>query len=689
MTRNLRLTFYLTLLLLLGARRAVAQEGNMVAYIATQEIYEMAEEGNYLWLATMGGLIKFDKTTGVLVECYNTYNSPLPSNRLYCIAIDKQGNKWIGCDNGIIRFSGNSWEHYLISETGLFQSNITSVAVDTSGNIWAANFWGVIFNDGTGWELLDASGTGVSLSGIEDIVPDKLGNVWFAKGQYNLPKFDGQQWTNYSISHLTLGTSAKPALEVDDDGNLWVMDEEKLHKYDGNEWVTYITEENSGLSMYYNIDCGPGNLVWCFYDNDKVEVFDGSGWTDYYFEDLPLVNDILASDNGVTWLGSESGLFKIENGLWTRFNISEVTFTNNILHDIEIDREGKKWIVDGGLNSFDGTWKSHPPYYQLLLEKAKCDLDGNLWLGARDGIFILDSSGTYMETEMSGYPVNDITMSPEGNMCFAAGFIGIGAALILFEDSLWTVYSSENAPVFGDKECALYDEDGTLWFSDDWYIHSFDGLNWTTYSTYNSDIPFNYAICMAFREDGIKYFGSAGSGLARFDGINWTHIDTSNSPLTDDFISCLKFDQEGNLWIGTQKGGIFYTNGQDWWSLNMANSSLPSNKIVDIEMEGNVKWIATWAGLVSYDGTGELLSRREPAEIERVNIYPNPASEIIRVDLPSSVLYDISVINLQGKIIQCYKTSSATLNIRSLAPGFYCLRITSETGSYVGKFIKK
>ncbi len=40
-----------------------------------------------------GGLAKFD---GVNWTVYNTSNSGLPDNHVYAIAIDGQGNKWIG-----------------------------------------------------------------------------------------------------------------------------------------------------------------------------------------------------------------------------------------------------------------------------------------------------------------------------------------------------------------------------------------------------------------------------------------------------------------------------------------------------------------------------------------------------------------------------------------------------------------
>jgi len=72
-----------------------------------------------------------------------------------------------------------------------------------------------------------------------------------------------------------------------------------------------------------------------------------------------------------------------------------------------------------------------------------------------------------------------------------------------------------------------------------------------------------------------------------------------------------------------------------------------------------------------------------------MKIYPNPAKDIIRVDIPAASIYNISIINVQGAMIQAYISTSTNLNIQSLSPGFYCIKITSEKDSYIGKFIKQ
>jgi ligand-binding sensor domain-containing protein len=62
------------------------------------------------WIGTYrGGLAKFD---GINWTVYDIWNSKLPSNTVFSIAIDGQGNKWIGTDKGLVKFDGVNWVVY-------------------------------------------------------------------------------------------------------------------------------------------------------------------------------------------------------------------------------------------------------------------------------------------------------------------------------------------------------------------------------------------------------------------------------------------------------------------------------------------------------------------------------------------------------------------------------------------------
>ena len=60
-------------------------------------IHQQIHDGNIIWLATNGGLVKFNKDSGK-VTSYTKANSVLPSNSITKIAQSSNGTLWLGTD---------------------------------------------------------------------------------------------------------------------------------------------------------------------------------------------------------------------------------------------------------------------------------------------------------------------------------------------------------------------------------------------------------------------------------------------------------------------------------------------------------------------------------------------------------------------------------------------------------------
>ncbi len=87
------LTLFLFLVLL---QPSGAQTNEWLNYTSGGNISCLTEEGDYLWLGTFfAGLVKLEKTTGN-ITVFNKVNSGLPDNSVSAIAIDVNGNIWIG-----------------------------------------------------------------------------------------------------------------------------------------------------------------------------------------------------------------------------------------------------------------------------------------------------------------------------------------------------------------------------------------------------------------------------------------------------------------------------------------------------------------------------------------------------------------------------------------------------------------
>lgn len=75
------------------------------------------------------------------------------------------------------------------------------------------------------------------------------------------------------------------------------------------------------------------------------------------------------------------------------------------------------------------------------------------------------------------------------------------------------------------------------------------------------------------------------------------------------------------------------------------------------------------------------------SEFSQLTLFPNPADDFLFFKgLQDSRSYLVSIIDLQGHVLLSVKSSE--LDIRSLAPGIYILRISSEKGQVFRRFVK-
>jgi ligand-binding sensor domain-containing protein len=93
-----------------------------------------------------GGIYKFDGTSWIN---YNTSNSPIPSNGIWGITVDRTNNMWFSCSVGLIKFDGTNWTIFDAS-TGYPGTGNGYLNVDRNNNIWNCSGNGVIVFNETG-----------------------------------------------------------------------------------------------------------------------------------------------------------------------------------------------------------------------------------------------------------------------------------------------------------------------------------------------------------------------------------------------------------------------------------------------------------------------------------------------------------------------------------------------------------
>ncbi len=347
----------------------------------------------------LGFLILFFSTAGYAQDpqwkIFNTSNSGLADNYINDLAIDQNGTKWIGTDEGLVKFDGTNWWTYKTSNSGLPHDHVSLIAIDGNGSVWMTSEYsyinyGIGYSvaelvkfDGTTWTVYNSANSGMPYNLVSSIAIDDNGTVWIGLLQYihtdfgdytegGLAKFDGTDWTLFDTSNSGLPYEGVSSVSIDGNGSVWMA-----------------TESQWNWNLYY------------YYDAELVK-FDGTTWTVYDTTNSGLpdnyINDIALDQSGIKWIGTDDGLAAFDGINWTIYNTSNSGLPDNGVGLIAIDANGTKWMGCAGLTSFDGTswWTYNTSNSELPsndIRSIAFDDNGSKWIATDNGLAVYNENG--------------------------------------------------------------------------------------------------------------------------------------------------------------------------------------------------------------------------------------------------------------------------------------------------------
>ena len=623
---------YPVLIFLLFSTMSYCQYPQWQNYTSGNRVSAMAVEDNYVWAGTgLGCIARIDKTTGTVIF-YNHTNSGLPADYVVSIAIDKDGNKWIGTDGGgLVKFDGNTWTVYNTVNSGLPYNNVSLITIDSNSNKWFVASGKLVEFDNSTWTVYDTTNSGLPSNDVSSIAIDNNGNKWIGTKKDGLAKFDGTTWTVYDTSNSGLPCNVVNSIAIDTNGSKWICTDYittykrdslgirirdslgfpiiiiasivgGLTKYDDATWTVYDTT-NSGLPRYSQVSSiaiDDNGYKWIGTRGNGIVKYDGTAWTVYDTTNSGLppnyinINSITIDHSGNKWICSyNSGLAKFDGTTCTVYRVANSGLPNNMITSIAIDNNGNKWIEvstsypNSRLTKYDGTvWTNYSKSDIRNVSSIAIDNKGNKWLGSYDyGLFKFDDTTlTYYNESNLGLPSN-----------YCVNSIAIDAM-------------------------------DNKWIGTNRGLAKFDGTGWTIYYPKNSGLPDNQIRSIAIDNNDSKWIGTYSGGLAKFDGTTWTVYDTINSGLLGNHvcgnhpcynaIDKIVIDKSGCKWMsafptlgGYEDGfiiggkGLIKFDGTTWTVYDTTNSGLPDNNITSIAIDNNGnKWIGTYYGLVKFDG---------------------------------------------------------------------------------------
>jgi hypothetical protein len=135
-------------------------------------------------------------------------------------------------------------------------------------------------------------------------------------------------------------------------------------------------------------------------------------------------------------------------------------------------------------------------------------------------------------------------------------------------------------------------------------------------------------------------------------------------------------DYFGGIWrpdqIADFKGQLYIAGG--WYSINGDSS---------------FNHFAKWTGVTFGDTCSAPLSVHQPINNDKVLVYPNPTSDVLRIQAQN--VRTIAIYDMRGiltKKVENY-VSNTCIDIRDFPGGVYLVRVEISDRSYIRKFTKE
>jgi len=501
----------------------------------------------YLWLATFGGLVRFD---GVRFVVFDRSFEGIGSQRLRALHEDRRGTLWAASEDGmLIRYRAGHFNTFS-SQDGLPHAGAIRIEEDDEGDLWITWVGSVTRFDGErfltfgpdhfanrvavppndkyidAWWSLDSAGlhalvkgqvrtyaVGAALNGsdVVRVVPDRCGSLWITTSQTGLIKATPERVERYTSAEGLRGY--RPGVFLADcKNNVW-LDDAQLKVYRLRSGEVEPTTLPPLLTVYEDRE----GSVWLGTSAVGLRRLRSTSITTLTERDglsLERVYSILEDHSGAIWIGTwDAGLNRYAAGRARSYSVADGLPSFRIASIYE-DRSGRLWVgTDAGLAFFhDGRFRSYEDRDRLL--------QGNVWAIQEDRA---------------------------GTLWFATD-----AGLVRSSGGRLTRFTTKDG-LTHDRTSALFeDRTSALW------IGTFQGLTrlkggvFTGY-TEHSGLIGNAVRAIHEDNDGIVWIGTYDAGLYRLAGERLTRF-TRNDGLYDNGVFQILEDDDGNFWMGSNRG---------------------------------------------------------------------------------------------------------------------------------------
>ncbi len=468
------------------------------------------DQSGKLWLATGSGLMYFDTETDRIKPV--TKNEFMTDIQVSCVFEYPKGILWLAAPNDLIRFDvrDESTETIPLGKEK-YKVHVTSIKLGKADELWLSTYgYGMIrFNirdrSLKKYLIADAEKNEGNRNIFTSFDFDESGSIWVATlldGLYTLDTLS-EKWVQYKPQNdnaWSMNSKSLSIIYTDNFGNRWIGTNDAgvfSYSVSRNKFI-HISSANlqDGSRNKLNIfalRAGKDGVIWCGSFGNGAYSFDRKNniWKNYTIGKNGIshnsVKDILISQDGDVWIGTNYGLNRIntKTGKIKQLFFKKddpTSITSNHIASMYEDKDGYIWLGTGnGLNKLDpktekvvAVWKkfsSNKEVEEDYIAEIYGDDLGFLWLGTFTGLVKFDPAKNTFKTYV--HDPSDLN-SLRSDMIFSVlrdkksrVWVGTNQGLSLLDEKTgkFTHYTEKeglpNNYIYG----LLEDESGLIWMS--------------------------------------------------------------------------------------------------------------------------------------------------------------------------------------------------------------------------------
>jgi signal transduction histidine kinase/ligand-binding sensor domain-containing protein len=398
----------------------------------------------FIWMATDGGLVRFDAQEFRIFDTGNTRE--LPSDSVNDLMVDGQGALWIACAGGLARIERGRFAAVpslagLPADVARFADQAQAASAPSgridlampNGDRWVGTDAGLTLTSHGTTRLVRAR-SGVTAGRVLKLFRDREGAVWAA---YDL-----------GVARVVDGAMQEP---IDIAGVLAVFEDREGDMWFGTDVGGATVLRDQAFSTLTTADGLSDDFVRAVFQDHAGTVWLGTnrGGLDRIAGDRiadGAVTAIVARPGGLSsnvvlalaeaagdlWIGTPDGLNRLRDGKLRLFTTAD-GLPDDFVRSLYTDRDGSLWIgTRNGLSHLvDGRFTSYSRMDGLggdLIGSILRVRDGTLWVATFGGLSRSDAEGFRNFTTKDGLGGDAITALAEdrgGTLWIAAHGVGL------------------------------------------------------------------------------------------------------------------------------------------------------------------------------------------------------------------------------------------------------------------------